>query len=120
MTDEERCEVAAELRELAEDYEKVPAWDVIAAGELPAPVDDVLMACGLGRAVHATEICGRLADLIDPTDETCEAELADVLKVHETVREYECSKCGMSWEIVWAYDYGYCPYCGRMIENADE
>lgn len=62
----------------------------------------------------------KLADLIDPTDETCEAELTDVLKVHETVREYECSKCGMSWEIVWAYDYGYCPYCGRMIENADE
>lgn len=62
----------------------------------------------------------KLADLIDPTDETCEAELTDVLKVHETVREYECSKCGMSWETVWAYDYGYCPYCGRRIEYADE
>ena len=80
MTDEERCEVAAELRELAEDYEKVPAWDVIAAGELPAPVDDVFMACGLGRAVHATEICGRLADLIEPEERTCHIE---PLSLHE-------------------------------------
>lgn len=56
----------------------------------------------------------------DETYETCEADLTDVIEARVVVREYECSKCGMSWEIVWAYDYGYCPYCGRMIENADE
>ena len=120
MTDEERCEVAAELRELAEDYEKVPAWDVIAAGELPAPVDDVFMTCGLGRAVHATEICGRLADLIDPTDETCEAELTYAERGRGTIKVFECSKCGKSWEQVWSDDFTFCPYCGRRIENADE
>lgn len=65
-TNKERREVAARLRELAADYEKVPAWSVIASGELPAPIDDALMACGLGRAIHATEICNRLADLIEP------------------------------------------------------
>ena len=52
-------------------------------------------------------------------DETCEAELTDVIEARVVVREYECSKCGMSWETVWAYDFSYCPYCGRMIENAD-
>lgn len=62
----------------------------------------------------------RLADLIEPTVETCEADLTDVIEARVAVREYECSKCGMSWETVWAYDFSYCPYCGRMIENADE
>ena len=120
MTDEERCEVAAELRELAEDYEKVPAWDVIAAGELPAPVDDVFMACGLGRAVHATEICGRLADLIEPTVETCELELTWGGHTNAHVRTYECDKCGKSCDNIWGEDYEFCPYCGRRVEYADE
>lgn len=62
----------------------------------------------------------RLADLIEPTVETCEADMTDVIEARVAVREYECSKCGMSWETVWAYDFSYCPYCGRMIENADE
>lgn len=62
----------------------------------------------------------RLADLIEPTVEACEADLTDVIEARVAVREYECSKCGMSWETVWAYDFSYCPYCGRMIENADE
>ena len=114
-TDEERCEVAAELRELAEDYEKVPAWDVIAAGELPAPVDDVFMACGLGRAVHATEICGRLADLIEPTLETCELELTYSDRAKVDMRTYECSRCGKSCDNVYGEDYEFCPYCGAKV-----
>ena len=62
----------------------------------------------------------RLADLIEPTVETCEADMTDVIEARVAVREYECSKCGMSWETVWAYDFSYCPYCGRMIKHADE
>ena len=34
ISNEERRAVAARLRELAADYEKVPAWNVIASGEL--------------------------------------------------------------------------------------
>lgn len=105
MTDEERCEVAAELRELAEDYEKVPAWDVIAAGELPAPVDDVFMACGLGRAVHATEICGRLADLIAPEERTCYIEHIDEDSFHLS--------CGH--EAAGHVSPSFCPYCGAKV-----
>lgn len=123
MTDEERREVAARLRWI--DAKDDP-------GNTALMLDKIRRAIGVHMnapsvfppyewlVTYAHVTLNRLADLIDPTDETCEAEMTDVLKVHETVREYECSKCGMSWEIVWAYDYGYCPYCGRMIENADE
>ena len=123
MTDEERREIAARLRWI--DAKDDP-------GNAALMLDKIRRAIGVHMdatsvfppyewlVTYAHVTLNRLADLIDPTDETCEAELTDVLKVHETVREYECSKCGMSWEIVWAYDYGYCPYCGRMIENADE
>lgn len=57
----------------------------------------------------------KLADLIDPTDETCEAELTDVERTRGTVKVYECSKCGKSWEQVWADDFTYCPYCGAKV-----
>ena len=116
-TDEERREVAAELRELAKDYEKVPAWDVIAAGDLPAPIDDAFMACGLGRAVYATEIFGRLADLIEPEERTCHAvrvdvpfdrdAFPDVVEMHQI----KCSECGSLLELDWRY----CPQCGSGV-----
>jgi DNA-directed RNA polymerase subunit RPC12/RpoP len=55
-----------------------------------------------------------------PTDdETCEAELTDTVRTRGTVKVYECSKCGKSWEQVWADDFTFCPYCGRRIEHAD-
>ena len=124
MTDEERCEVAAELRELAEDYEKVPAWDVIAAGELPAPVDDVFMVCGLGRAVHATEICGRLADLIEPEERTCERgiEMFSHAYPNEIVCDSDCVStyvfpltCGHEVELLENKWPSYCPHCGARV-----
>lgn len=62
----------------------------------------------------------KLADLIDPHDETCEAELTYAERGRGTIKVFECSKCGKSWEQVWADDFTFCPYCGRMIENADE
>ena len=65
-------------------------------------------------------LCCDLVDLIEPTVETCETDLTDVEDLRVTVRTYECSKCGMSWEQVWAHDFTFCPYCGRRVENADE
>lgn len=62
----------------------------------------------------------KLADLIDPTDETCEAALTDTVRTRGTIKVFECPKCGKSWEQVWADDFTYCPYCGRIIEYADE
>lgn len=123
MTDEERREVAARLRWI--DAKDDPGNTALMLNKIRRAIGVHMNAPSVfppyeWLVTYAHVTLNRLVDLIDPTDETCEAEMTDVLKVHETVREYECSKCGMSWEIVWAYDYGYCPYCGRRIENADE
>lgn len=117
-TDDERREVAARLRELAEDHDgKVPAWSVIASGHLPTPIDDVFTACGLGRAVHATGICGRLADLIEPEERTCH-------DVSRGLREFVCSWCGRHLDMLgiesdptmWPdgspIGPSFCPDCG--------
>lgn len=130
MTDEERREVAARLRELPIDmYEVEERWEAEGLGTDCHDQTDyflihnVLFGCLPAEHMHPCdyeELHARLADLIEPTVETCEADLTDVIEARVAVREYECSKCGMSWETVWAYDFTFCPYCGRMIENADE
>lgn len=118
-TNDERREVAAELRKLAA---------VTAYVHLPGSN----LASLLFSAIHnGTEwdvsdrnpdglFLNRLADLIDPTDETCEAELTYAERGRGTIKVFECSKCGKSWEQVWSDDFTFCPYCGRRIENADE
>lgn len=111
--DGERCEVAHRLRYVAEHG--APEWATTACciaeciGE-----DDYPLWSGSGL------LFSKLADLIEPTVETCEADMTDVIDARVVVREYECSKCGMSWETVWAYDFTYCPYCGRRVNHADE
>lgn len=102
-TDEERREVAAKLRDIA--VRTNPSWPALMEA-LGTP----------GRAVTVMH----LADLIDPTDETCEAELTYAERGRGTIKVFECSKCGKSWEQVWADDFTFCPYCGRRVENADE
>ena len=122
-TKEERREVAARLRELAEDYEKVPVLSIIAAGELPAPVDDAFMACGIGRAVYATEIYGRLADLIEPESErTCRMKLSDCTDSLGQ-KMYRCSECGaLMTDDACFFEgepdiagFSYCPSCGAKV-----
>lgn len=121
-TNEERREVAARLRVLADAYENTPAWSMIACGELPAPIDDAMHACGLGRITRATEICSRLADLIEPkTERTCRMEYDHVHC------DYVCTSCG-EWHNTGMYDacdaddmvllrpYRYCPKCGAKVE----
>lgn len=122
-TNDERRDVAARLRELAEDYEKVPVLSIIAACELPAPVDDAFMACGIGRAVYATEICGRLADLIEPEERTCRNTAG---KPFAGYRMFSCSECGAYLEVDGDTDANlfaggerpmprYCPNCGAKV-----
>ena len=129
-TDGERCEVAVKLRELPIDmYEVAKSWESEGISTGGSDQTDyylihfALFGCLPADHMHPCdyeELHARLADLIEPTVEACEAVLTDVIEARVAVREYECSKCGMSWETVWAYDFSYCPYCGRMIENADE
>lgn len=57
----------------------------------------------------------RLADLIDPDhDLTCELEPTASERTDAPVRVYECDCCGKSCDSVYAEDYVYCPYCGRL------
>ena len=115
-TNRERSKVAARLRELAKDYEKVPIWSVIAACALPEPIDDVMMACGLWRAVHATEICGRLADLIEPEERTCRMTVLENARGNpKYFLMYVCSECHGA-VVHDKYDpIYYCPNCGARV-----
>lgn len=106
-TNEERREVAAELRYTGNDC--------LDGGGLLPTLKRVLGVEGSWRKVFA-----RLADLIDPTGETCELELTRGGHTNAHVRTYECSRCGKSCDNIWGEDYEFCPYCGRRAENADE
>lgn len=113
---EERREAAKRLRELADAYENTPAWSMIACGELPAPIDDVMQACGLGRITHATEICARLADLIEPEQErTCRIVDVYIALPSTHLREIGgCDQCGERIET----NHRYCFNCGAKVEGA--
>lgn len=124
-TDEERRDVASELRNLADCYKKTPAWSVLVCGELPAPLDDALMVCGVRGAAYATEICERLADLIEPeTERTCRAVARYRDNDSSPWRYYVCSECGeeLRYRDV-VTDYGeescemlpYCAGCGAKV-----
>lgn len=101
-TDAERREVAAKLRDMA--CRTNPSWPALMEA-LGTP----------GRSVTVMH----LADLIEPTVETCELELTGAERAG-CVCVYECSACGKSCERVYGEDYEYCPYCGRRVNHADE
>lgn len=108
-TDEERREVAARLRELERQYGE--EWGVVRCGELPAPVDDAMHACGIDRAVYGSEIFNRLADLIEPEPErTC--------RIYDTDHGFEdslrCDACQMTFKRPWQ-PFKFCPNCGAKV-----
>ena len=123
MADDERREVAARLRWI--DAKDDP-------GNTALMLDKIRRAIGVHMnapsvfppyewlVTYAHVTLNRLADLIDPTDETCELELTWGGHTNAHVRTYECSRCGKSCDSVWGEDYEFCPYCGRRVENADE
>lgn len=121
LTDEERREVAARLRELPSTADAdgcCTAWDVLFA--LGMKTGD---AIGFVKADNAV----RLAELIDPT---CENE-ADV----NPVDGFMCSACGwwgnaqQAWDNGWGepdfdspteYAIRFCPNCGaRLVKTGD-
>lgn len=103
ITDDERRNVAARLRELEHHYNK--NW-VVKCGELPAPVDDAMHVCGIDRLAYGSEICKRLADLIEPVPErTC--------RMIDNGAEFCCSECD------WRHNYDdeplFCAGCGAKV-----
>lgn len=118
MTDGERRVVAARLRWT--DARDDP-------GNTALMLDKIRRAIGVHMdapsvfppyewlVTYAHVTLNRLADLIDPTDETCELELTWGGHTNAHVRTYECDKCGKSCDSVWGEDYEFCPYCGARV-----
>lgn len=50
----------------------------------------------------------------DRHDLTCELEPTASERTDAPVRVFECDCCGKSCDVVYAEDYVYCPYCGRL------
>ena len=111
MTNDERREVAERLRG-ADPHTKLEGV------KLAAKWYEALCAAVGGKRdpwMGIRALCDRLADLIEPDrDLTCELELTASERTDAPVRVYECDCCGKSCDSVWAEDYVYCPYCGRL------
>lgn len=111
MTNDERREVAHRLR-------SVDPRTKLEGVELAAKWYEALCAAVGGKRdpwMGIKALCDRLADLIDPDrDLTCELELTASERTNAPVRVYECDCCGRSCDSVYAEDYAYCPYCGRL------
>lgn len=111
ITDDERMEVARRLR-------SVDPRTKLEGVELAAKWYEALCAAVGGKRdpwMGISALCDRLADLIDPDrDLTCELEPTASERTSAPVRVYECDYCGKSCDSVWAEDYVYCPFCGRL------
>lgn len=125
VTDDERREVARRLRELPIDMPEVAkSWEFEGIDTLCSDQTDyyliykALFECVPEDYMHPCdyeELHIRLADLIDPDpDLTCELEPTASERTDAPVRVYECDCCGKSCDVVYAEDYVYCPYCGRL------
>lgn len=116
VTNDERRAVAGYIRQID------------CSGFTPHSMDDgdgrsllcayIAEAAGVGHAPYyfdARPLCDRLAELIDPDrDLTCELEPTASERTNAPVRVYECDHCGKSCDSVYAEDYVYCPFCGRL------
>lgn len=110
-TDDERRGVAKHLRAA------IGNTNGLSNGGFVDLVEEIVFG---GDVSTDEEFFARLADLIDPTDETCELELTWGGHTNAHVCTYECTGCGKSCDSVWGEEYEFCPYCGRKVENADE
>lgn len=104
VTDDERRKVAARLRDFEQLRELFTESNICAF--------EVALGVGYMDWEH---ICACLAELIEPDcDLTCELELTASERADAPVRVYECDCCGRSCDSVYAEDYVYCPFCGRL------
>ena len=106
MTDEERREVAARLRELAQESARCGDDGVgeRACRVLLGPRVDLL------DVVDAHFPLARLADLIEPQERTC--------RIYDTDHGFEdsirCDACQMTFRRPWQ-PFKFCPNCGAKV-----
>lgn len=110
VTDDERREVATRLRANAKAHPHMGLLLNFAFADKGLNPDGEME-----YNVTSYHAALRLADLIEPDpDLTCELELTASERTDAPVRVYECDCCGRSCDSVYAEDYVYCPYCGRL------
>ena len=116
VTDDERREVAGHIRQI--DCSGFTAHSMDDGDGRSLLCAYIAEAAGVGYAPYyfdAKPLCDRLADLIEPDrDLTCELEPTASERTNAPVHVYECDHCGRSCDSVYAEDYVYCPYCGRL------
>lgn len=106
-----------ERREVAERLRGVELHTKLVGVELAKWYEALCTAVGGERDpwMGIKALCDRLADLIEPDpDLTCELEPTASERTNAPVRVYECDCCGRSCDSVYAEDYVYCPFCGRL------
>lgn len=102
MTDDERREVAAKLRE---------PFDVLPQGRY-YHASHTLFGMGLYASSEGALRLGvrRLADLIEPEERTC--------RIYDTDHEFEdsirCDACKMTFRRPWQ-PFKFCPNCGARV-----
>lgn len=110
ITNDERREVATRLRANAKAHPHMGLLLNFAFADKGLNPDEEME-----YNVTSYHAALRLADLIDPDpDLTCELEPTASERTNAPVRVYECDCCGRSCDSVYAEDYVYCPYCGRL------
>lgn len=110
VTDDERREVATRLRANAKAHPHMGLLLNFAFADKGLNPDGEME-----YNVTSYHAALRLADLIEPDpDLTCELEPTASERTDAPVRVYECDCCGRSCDSVYAEDYVYCPYCGRL------
>lgn len=138
LSDEERREVAARLRELPIDmYEVEERWE---AEGLDTDchdqtdyslIHDVLFGCLPAEHMHPCdydELHHRLADLIEPEERTCQrgTEMFSHAYPNEIVCDSDCVStyvfpltCGHEVELLENEWPNYCPNCGAKVVDED-
>lgn len=129
ISDDDRREVAAKLRELPSDtYAAIKEWvmeglfiDASIGDEADySQIHNAVFGCFPAEHMHPgdyEELHERLADLIDrPTCETIEHGWPDESHVCKS-----CSRCSYGWfEDIHDKPYSYCPNCGAMVTEKDD
>lgn len=118
ISDKQRREVAARLRDEAEAWRTDNGDDTVYSMSDCAFTESVLTAFGFDdMEMDAYRIFEKMADLIDRP--TCYLELTDV-ETHGNakVRIYECSECGRTCEEIYG-KYERCPHCGCEVVEDD-
>ena len=104
ITNEERREVAARLREL-DTSRLYDGMDEVCA------LEDAC-GCDVGQDWQDMELEDRLAELIEPEPERAGGDLGGEYGTNYEAYDFGCSECGFGCDIPQP---NYCPHCGAKV-----